>query len=580
MVGRPLAHYCILEKLGGGRGVVYRVLDTALDREVAPKVLPDAFTHDSEPPAKLIASTESVPVLLRSEHAVQAARGVRGLLVLLVCVAWASSLGGALTSQQKSRIEQITGAKGSYTPDEDVYKVTFPRTDVKVTVDRWAMHPFLGLTSWAAFTSGHPQEAIVMGDLVLFQDEVDAVMSVALDNGLTITALHNHFLFDHPKVMFMHIAGSGSVDQLAAAVRKAMDKVKQVRAAVPIPATHFPGPLIPEKSAINAALMDNILEVKGRSHAGMYKASMGRTAQVHGRTVGNQMGVNTWAAFAGTTDSAVVDGDFAMWESELQVVLKALRKAGISIVAIHNHLIQEEPRYVFLHYWGKGPAAILAQGLKAALDAQIAAGAGCGQVETIHFDSAAPGTLPAEWVSTMTGPGGAPRWEVLADSTAPSEPNLLAQLSSDATRGRFPLAILSNLECKDGEFSVKFKPVSGEVDQAAGLVWRYRDANHYYIVRANALEDNVVLYKVEDGKRTSLAPKGMPAGTYGVQRPVPSQTWSTLGVTFQGAVFTVYFNGQQVFEVEDATFTGSGKVGLWTKADSVTYFDDFRVIRK
>ena len=441
MVGRTLGHYRILEKLGGGSGVVYQVLDTTPDREVAPKVPPDAFTHDPEPPAKLIASTEPAPVLLRSEHEVQAARGVRGLLVLLVCVAWASTLPGALTSQQKSRIEQITGAKGSYTPAEDVYKVTFPRTDIKVTVDRRPMHPFLGLTSWAAFTSGRDQEAIVMGDLVLFQDEVDAVMSVALDNDLTVTALHNHFLFDHPRVMFMHIVGSGSVDQLAAAVRKAMDKVKQVRVAVPIPATHFPGPLIPEKSAINAALIDSILGVKGRSHAGMYKASIGRTAQVHGRTVGSQMGVNTWAAFSGTGDNAVVDGDFAMRESERPAVLKALRKAGISIVAIHNHMTEEEPRYVFLHYWGKGPAAALAQGLKAALDAQIAAGAGCGQVETIRFDSSAPGTLPAEWVSTMTGHGGAPRWEVLADSTAPSEPNLLAQLSSDATRPSYVDAV-------------------------------------------------------------------------------------------------------------------------------------------
>ena len=578
MVGRPLGHYRILEKLGGGRGVVYRVLDTALDREVAPKVLPDAFTHDPQPPAKLIASTEPAPVLLRSQHAVQAARGLRGLLVLLVCVAWASSLGGALTSQQKSRIEQITGAKGSYTPDEDVYKVTFPRTDVKVTVDRWAMHPFLGLTSLAAFTSGRHQEAIVMGDLVLFEDEVDAVMSVALDDGLEVTALHNHFLFDHPRVMFMHIAGSGSVDQLAAAVRKAMDKVKQVRAAVPIPATHFPGPLIPEKSAINAALMDSILGVKGRSHAGMYKASIGRTAQVHGGKVGNQMGVNTWAAFAGTADSAVVDGDFAMRESELQVVLKALRKAGISIVAIHNHMIQEEPRYVFLHYWGKGPAAALAQGIKAALNAQRTAGKNSNHTGIINFDSAVPGPLPAAWVSTMTSTGGPPRWEVLADNTAPSGPNVLGQLSSDTTRGRFPLAILNALECKDGELSVKFKPVSGKVDQAAGLVWRYRDENHYYIVRANALEDNVVLYKVEGGKRTPLAPKGMPAGTYGVRHAVPTQAWSTLGVTFQGAVFTVYFNGQKLFKVEDVTFTGPGKVGLWTKADSATYFDDFRLV--
>lgn len=295
--------------------------------------------------------------------------------LLLICTAWAGTLSGALTNQHKNTIDQITGAKGTYTPEEDVHKVTFPRTDVKVTIDGRPMHPFLGLTSWAAFTSGRHQEAIVMGDLVLFEDEVDAVMSVALDHALEVTALHNHFFFDSPKVMFMHISGSGSVGQLARGVRKALDKVKEIRDALSVPATHFPESLIPEKSSITAALIDGILRVKGQSNAGMYKASIGRTAQVHGRTVGNQMGVNTWAAFTGTDDNAVVDGDFAMLESELQAVLKALRKAGISIVAIHNHMTQEEPRYVFLHYWGKGPAAALARGLKAALDAQSGASA-------------------------------------------------------------------------------------------------------------------------------------------------------------------------------------------------------------
>ena len=504
----------------------------------------------------------------------------RGLSPLLVCVIWTTTLAGALTSQQKSRIEQMVGTKGSYTSEEDVYKVTFPRTDVKVTVDRRPIHPFLGLTSWAAFTSGRHQEAVVMGDLVLFQDEVDAAMSIALDNGLEVTALHNHFLFDKPKVVFMHIGGSGSVEQLAVAVRKALDKVREIREATPVPATHFPGSLIPEKSSITTAVIDGILGVKGQSKKGMYKVSIGRTAEMHGRTVGNRMGVNTWAAFAGTDDNAVVDGDFAMRESELQAVLKALRKAGISIVAIHNHMTEEEPRYVFLHYWGKGPAAALAQGIKAALNAQRTAGKNCNHTGIINFDSAVPGPLPAAWVSTMTSTGRPPRWEVVADSTAPSRPNVLGQLSGDASRGRFPLAILNTPECKDGELSVEFKPISGKVDQAAGLVWRYRDENHYYIVRANGVEDNVVLYKVEGGKRTSLAPKDMPAGTYGVGRPVPTQTWSTLRVVFQDSVFTVYFNGQKLFEIEDSTFTGSGKVGLWTKADSVTYFDDFRLVRK
>ena len=197
------------------------------------------------------------------------------------------------------------------------------------------------------------------------------------------------------------------------------------------------------------------------------------------------------------------------------------------------------------------------------------------QAETINFDSASTGALPPGWSSAMTHPGGAPKWEVLEDATAPSKPKVLAQTSTDNTGGRFPLAIYDKSNLKDGEVSVKFKPVSGKVDQAAGVVWRYRDPNTYYIARANANEDNVVLYKVEGGKRISLAPKGTPSKTYGVKHQVPSGSWSTLRVTFQGPVFIVYMNDEKLFEVDDSTFTQAGKVGLWTKADSVTYFDDF-----
>src|SRR5215213_7326945 len=195
--------------------------------------------------------------------------------------------------------------------------------------------------------------------------------------------------------------------------------------------------------------------------------------------------------------------------------------------------------------------------------------------ETLNFDNAKAGSLPPGWTSAMTHNGGAPRWEVRADDTAPSKPNVLAQLSDDRTSGRFPLAIYENASIKDGEVSVKCKSVSGRADQACGLVWRYRDPNNYYIVRANALENNVVLYKVENGERKSIAPKNTPSRTYGVKHPVPKATWSELRVTFSGNRIAVIFNGKQLFEAEDSTFGDAGKVGLWTKADSVTYFDDF-----
>ena len=194
----------------------------------------------------------------------------------------------------------------------------------------------------------------------------------------------------------------------------------------------------------------------------------------------------------------------------------------------------------------------------------------------IGFDDGKPGTVPAGWVVAMTHEGGAPKWEIVADPSAPSRPNALAQTSNDRTSGRFPLAVLEKSDLTDGSVSVRFKPVSGRTDQAAGLVWRYKDPNNYYICRANALEDNVVLYKVENGKRTSLAPRGTASDTYGQKQKVPAGAWSSLGVTFKGGSFVVEFDGKRLFEVEDTTFAGPGKIGLWTKADSVTYFDDFQ----
>ncbi len=193
-----------------------------------------------------------------------------------------------------------------------------------------------------------------------------------------------------------------------------------------------------------------------------------------------------------------------------------------------------------------------------------------------NFDSDPVNRLPPGWISAMTHKGGAPRWEVVRDETAPSRPNVLAQLSNDRTHGRFPLAIYQKLELKDGDLSVKFKPISGKIDASGGLVWRYKDPNNYYIVRSNALEDNTVLYKVENGRRSSIAPKGTPPRTYGVNHKVTLGDWHTLRVTFQGPLFTVYYDGKKMFEVEDHTFSEAGKVGLWTKADSVTHFDDFR----
>src|SRR5436309_6512156 len=232
------------------------------------------------------------------------------------------------------RIDQLTGLKGKFNEKERVYKITFPRDDVKVVVDDWTMPPFMGLGTWAAFTPTK-DGAMVMGDTVLFEDEVNAAMSAALDNGLSVTALHNHFFFDRPKVYFMHIEGEGGVDQLAGAVRKVYDKIKEVRAASPQPKESFGANALPDKNSISSEPLNRIFAMKGEENNGMVKFSIGRPATMHGVKIDNAMGVNTWAAFAGSDDNAVVDGDFAVTEDELQPVLKSLRKDKINIVAIH-----------------------------------------------------------------------------------------------------------------------------------------------------------------------------------------------------------------------------------------------------
>ena len=202
--------------------------------------------------------------------------------------------------------------------------------------------------------------------------------------------------------------------------------------------------------------------------------------------------------------------------------------------------------------------------------------AASGQTRTFDFNADVVGKPPRGFLFGNTGGVGAPgEWVVQADGTN----YCLAQIGSDATPSRFPVAVSADVSVADLDLSVRFKPVSGEVDQAAGLVWRYQDANNYYIVRANALEGNVVLYKVQSGKRTDLPLTGE-GRTYGKKAAVPRGRWSTLRVVASGPRFEVYFEGAKLYEVNDSTFAAAGKVGVWTKADSVTQFDDLTVVTK
>jgi hypothetical protein len=199
--------------------------------------------------------------------------------------------------------------------------------------------------------------------------------------------------------------------------------------------------------------------------------------------------------------------------------------------------------------------------------------------KVINFDKDKEGKAPKGFIFGLTGKGKPGVWVVRKDPAAPSAPNILAQTDADPVSYRFPLCVYEGFTGKDVDVSVKYKPVSGREDQAAGIVWRYQDQNNYYIVRSNANENNVVLYKVENGIRTDLPLVG--AGrTYGMKARIPSGEWGTLRVVAMGSRFEVYSNGAKLYEVEDSTFPMAGKVGLWTKADSVTLFDDLTITQK
>lgn len=199
----------------------------------------------------------------------------------------------------------------------------------------------------------------------------------------------------------------------------------------------------------------------------------------------------------------------------------------------------------------------------------LAFGLSANALRVVNFDNAALGKTPAGWSVAMTNQGRAPQWEILPDRSAPTQPYVLAQLAADSSHDRFPLAIWDGGNVRDGEVSVRIKPVSGHEAQAGGLVWRYRDENNYYLARGNAIDQNVQVFRVENGKRVALVA--------GVHHEFPAREWSILKVTLRGNKFQVYVDHRRILQVTDSTFAGPGKVGLWTVGDSVTYFDDFRV---
>jgi hypothetical protein len=266
-------------------------------------------------------------------------------------------------------IGEASGATATATPD-GVVKIGWPRTDVIVTVDGMPLPPSAGLGSWAAFAP-MANGAMLMGDTVVFEDEVDAAIDAAFARGLSVTALHNHFFHDTPKVYFMHIGGEGRADTLAAGVKAVWGAIRAVRSAHPQPATAF-GDATPAAGHVDAAAVSRIVGQTATDMQGVAKITIGRSGTMQGMNIGGAMGLTTWAAFSGSDALAAMDGDFIMTAEEVQPVLRALRKGGVHVVALHNHMIGGEPAFYFTHFWSTGNAENLARAFRAALDAQAA----------------------------------------------------------------------------------------------------------------------------------------------------------------------------------------------------------------
>jgi hypothetical protein len=303
--------------------------------------------------------------------------GMKVWLLLMVTAGWCQTTnaqgkpsnqskgGGSTKGVDTAIIERVMGMKGKSNNGE--YKITVPQNDLGVKVDEFKIIPAMGLGTWVAFTPAK-EGVMVMGDIVVTETDLGPVQQEIIRQGLTSTAIHNHFIRNHPNIMFMHMGGSGNTEVMAAKAKAVLDKVKVLRGGDPAKGTASNESV---QNTLDTKRLDDILGYKAEMSKGVYKYTIGRPdvkLTEHGVSVSTFLGFNTWAAFQGTPEKAAVAGDFTMLEAEVEPVLKALIENGIEVVALHNHMVHEQPRIFFLHYWGVGPAEQLAKGLRAALD--------------------------------------------------------------------------------------------------------------------------------------------------------------------------------------------------------------------
>src|SRR6267142_392935 len=290
----------------------------------------------------------------------------KGMLILFTSSCFLLTCMSTLAQDIPSDYQEVLKSldrKGDF--KAGVLKVNIPRSDLKITIQGVPTPTPFGFGGWVSMTKGTDGSDVIMGDVVLLQEEVNPVMLALLDNGIEVTALHNHFFWDDPHVYFMHVHGMGKAADLAKRIKPGLDLIGHGPAAAPAAASSGAAP------GLDTAQIAKIVGHEGEQSGAVYKITVGRddlNMKEHGAAINARMGLNTWAAFVGTDQDAAIDGDVAMLESEVTPVLKTLRKNGIDVVAIHNHMIEARPVVIFLHYWGKGPAEKLATSFKAALD--------------------------------------------------------------------------------------------------------------------------------------------------------------------------------------------------------------------
>jgi len=279
----------------------------------------------------------------------------------------------AVSEQTRASIDRVMGHKGTYIPEEGVYKIQLPREEATIVQDYQRLSPNLGLTSWAAFASGVHHEAVLTGQFLLLEDEVNPVLDVVLDAGLDVTGLAASCSFDGPHLQTIDVTGVGSFPTLASAFRKGLDAMQRVRKTVATSRSRPAIPKIPTESAINPRPLDAVLSMKGTMNAGVYKAAIGSRTLLNGELVGREMGMSTWISVAGMNDHALAQGEFIENPNGLRKLLMALRAKGMNIASVRNHTLGEHPQSIFVRFWGEGTAIQLAKAVRYVLDVQVGA---------------------------------------------------------------------------------------------------------------------------------------------------------------------------------------------------------------